>query len=310
MKNLSLTEFIELPDVKAKLREEFEKPRFSVDKLMLAPVLTSSPQMVGTAFDYLMRFCVQYLNPNAVSINWVANDSLKILEDIKDDDSVLFNPKYRLIKVPNVDKVPPSVIENYKKAKYKYYEEATSTIKSAKENLLAYLKSGRVEDKLITSAIDLAELDVLHRAGYLPPLNGSKHEKNDVEDLRRLISIIDPKTIKADHTCVLNPTFGPEANKLMKADGDLIIDETFIDIKTVKNVKMDRKIYNQLIGYYTLYRIGGIRGMPSDNKITKLGVYYSRHGYLHIYRVEDIINESTYLDFIQWFKERALKPWE
>ena len=47
MSNLSLSKFIELPEVKAKLRQEFEKPRFSVDKPLLAPVITLNPQKIG-----------------------------------------------------------------------------------------------------------------------------------------------------------------------------------------------------------------------------------------------------------------------
>ena len=144
-------------------------------------------------------------------------------------------------------------------------------------------------------------------SGYLPSLKGSKPAKKDLDDLRQLISVINTETIKTSHTCILNPCFGPEANKIMKADGDLVFDDTLIDIKTYKNLKMERRIFNQLIGYYTLYRIGGIRGMSPENEITKLGVYFSRHGYLHTYKVEDLIDESTYPDFIEWFKGRALE---
>ena len=129
----------------------------------------------------------------------------------------------------------------------------------------------------------------------------------DVEDLRQLISIINPETIKADHTCVLSPTFGPEAAKLMGAEGDIVIDDVLIDIKTYRNLKVDRDIFNQLLGYYTLYRIGGIQGMPPNNQINKLGVYFSRHGYLYTYKVEDLGDESKYLDFIEWFRKRALE---
>ena len=301
MNNMSLSKFIELPDVKAKISQEFEKPRFSVDKPLLAPVLTSNPQMIGTAFDYLLRFYAKYLNPNAISSSWVAEASLRLLNDIKDNDAVLITPNFRLGKAPD------DFIENYKALKYQCHLEAQITIKTAKKNFSSYLKTGKMGDKLIISALDIAKLDILHRAGYLSPKERLKSDKNDMEDLRHLISIIDPKTIKADHICVLNPTFGPEANKLMRADGDLIIDDNFIDIKTVKNLKVDRRIFNQLIGYYTLYRIGGIRGMSSSNQINKLGVYFSRYGYLHTYQVEDIINESTYLDFIEWFKKRALE---
>jgi len=304
--NLSLTKFIELPDVKAKLRQEFEKPRFSVDKQLLAPVITSNAPKIGIAFDYLVRFYANYLNSNALSYQWVAEKSLEILNDIKDNDAVLIAPNFRLGKAHNADKLPKSFIENCKKLKYQCQSEAKITIETAKKNLSSYLKTGKMDDKLISSALNLAELDVLDSAGYLPSKKRSKPDKNDIKDLQQLFSIINPKTFKADHTCVLNPSFGPEAAKLLSAAGDLVIDDILIDIKTYKDLKVDRKIFNQLIGYYTLYRIGGIQGMPSNNQINKLGVYFSRHGYLHTYKVEDLINESTYLDFIAWFKERAL----
>ena len=189
--------------------------------------------------------------------------------------------------------------------KYKYYSRAKTTIETAKKNLRSYLETGKMGDKLIASALDLATLDVLVTAGYVPPLRQTKPDKNDMEDLRQLISIINPETVKADHTCVLNPSFGPEAAKLMSAEGDIVIDDILIDIKTKKDLRIDRKIFNQLLGYYTLYRIGGIQGNPPNNQINKLGIYFSRHGYLHTYRVKDLINESMYPDFIAWFKKRA-----
>lgn len=305
MNNLSLSDFIKLSDVKDKFKQEFKKPQFSEDKQLLAPVITSNPQKIGIAFDYAIRFYANYLNSNAVSSKWVAEKSLEILNVIKDNDAIITTPNFELIKVRNIDESPEGFIEGWKKVKYRYYSQAKTIIKTAKKKYKSYLKTGKMSDKLITSALDLTTLDLLVTAGYLPPLKQTKPNKNDMEDLRQLISIMDPETIKADHTCVLNPSFGPEATKLMSAAGDIVIDDVLIDIKTYKDLKVDRKIFNQLLGYYTLYRIGGIQGMPSNNQITKLGFYFSRHGYLHTYRVEDLINESTYPDFIAWFKKRA-----
>ena len=68
---------------------------------------------------------------------------------------------------------------------------------------------------------------------------------------------------------------------------------------------MKIEIFNQLIGYYTLYRIAGINGITENRKINKLGVYFSRYGYLHLYDIEDIIDETIFPEFIDWFKERA-----
>ncbi len=84
MNNLNLSGFFKLPDVKAKLRQEFVKPRFSVDKPLLAPVITSNPQKIGTAFDYLLRFYANHINPKAISSQWAAEVSLKILEISRD----------------------------------------------------------------------------------------------------------------------------------------------------------------------------------------------------------------------------------
>ena len=56
-------------------------------------------------------------------------------------------------------------------------------------------------------------------------------------------------------------------------------------------------------------RIGGINGDKESNDIRKLGVYFSIHGYLHIYNIEDIIDEPTFQDFKEWFKKRAAKEY-
>jgi len=303
---LNLSGFIKLPDVKNKLRQEFVKPRFSVDKPVLAPVITSNPQKIGTAFDYLLRFYVNYLNPKAISSQWVAEVSLKILEISRDDDTMIIDTKNRLIQAQNTDLIPRDYVKMCKELKQEYYSEAKKVIDTAKENLDSYLRTGDMNDHLIISSLALAKLDELKRARYLSNSKSFIAEKNDMEDLRHLISIIKLKIFKAGQNCVLNPSFGPKATKLMNADGDIVIDDTLIDIKTVKNLKVDRSIFNQLLGYYALYRIGGIRGMSPDNKINKLGIYFSRHGYLHTYKIEDIVDETTYSDFIEWFKKRAL----
>lgn len=305
---MNLTKFIKQPDVRARFRQEFVKPRFILDNPLLAPVITSNPQKIGTAFDYLLRFYANYLNPNALSRQWVAETSLEILDRYKDEDTVIINSKFRIGKARNVDQLSAGYIEECKELKNKSYSEAKKNIAEAKKNLSTYLNSGKINDSLIASALSLAKLDELHRASYLPPLERSISEKNDIEDLRQLFSIINPKTFKAKHTCVLNPVFGPEASQLLRADGDLVLDDMLIEIKTVKNFKVDRSNFDQLLGYYTMYRIGGIRAMSPSNHITKLGIYFSRHGYLHTYKIDDIVDETTYLDFIEWFKKRAVEP--
>ena len=78
---MSLTTFVELPDVKQFLRETVTKPLFQVPRAEIkAPPLSESYDWIGTAFDYLLRFYIEKLNPFANKQTWVAEDSLAILE--------------------------------------------------------------------------------------------------------------------------------------------------------------------------------------------------------------------------------------
>jgi len=74
---MSLTSFIKYnQDVRTRFRQEFKKPKFAVKRDLLAPPLTKRYSLVGTAFDYLMRFYLKRLNPNAVMAGWVAELSI------------------------------------------------------------------------------------------------------------------------------------------------------------------------------------------------------------------------------------------
>ena len=69
---MSLTSFLRNKDVQERFRQEFRKPKFTAKKDLLAPPLTKHYSLVGTAFDYLLRFYVERLNPNAITKKWVA----------------------------------------------------------------------------------------------------------------------------------------------------------------------------------------------------------------------------------------------
>lgn len=63
---MSLSDFIELPDVKARFKAEFPKPKLDAKQGILAAAPNGSDvRLVGTAFDYLLRFYIKYQNPHA-----------------------------------------------------------------------------------------------------------------------------------------------------------------------------------------------------------------------------------------------------
>ena len=170
------------------------------------------------------------------------------------------------------------------------------------------MKTGLISEDIFKSAVLLAQLDPIFRAGVVDENIGTVDDR-DISDLRKLISIVEPKNFKAVELCLLDPTFGKASALVGGADVDLVIDDMMIDIKTTKKFELQRDYFNQLIGYYILYRIGGIDGMPPKHEIRRIGIYFSRHGYLYLIDVHDVINQDTFSKFIEWFKERAGKEY-
>ncbi len=186
-----------------------------------------------------------------------------------------------------------------------WYMKGKEELKLAEERYIQFLETGQVTDDLIKSTLYLSKLDSIYRAGYIKK-DFEYVDKNDIKDLKNLISIVKPELFKAKKVCILNPIVKKGKIELIViGDADLIIDDMLIDIKTTIKLQNRREHYHQLIGYYILYKIKGIVGMPETHKIKKLGLYFSRHSILRVYDTEYFKNKEFYC-FIDWFKERIL----
>ncbi len=270
---MSLTSFVNQRDVREKLKQEFPKPKFTSKQELLAPPLTKNYGLVGTAFDYLLRFYVKQINPQAIERHWIAESSVNLLK----------RPGFKRL-----------------------YEQGYLIITQAREEYAKFLATQQLSDELIKISLQLAQLDVLYRAGKIDG-NLQDLDEKDIEDLRNLMALVEPNKLKSSGVVVLNPTFGVASKLVGEADGDLLIDDLLIDVKTTKELSLEREAFNQLIGYYSLYKIDGIDGAPPQHEVKRLGIYFSRYAYLHVIRVEDVIDAQRFPQFLEWFKERANK---
>ena len=80
------------------------------------------------------------------------------------------------------------------------------------------------------------------------------------------------------------------------------MDGLIVDIKTTKTLKLTRPHYNQIVGYYILDMLENEgRGMSEG-----VGIYYSRHGILHVVKKEEFVDGMTE-EFLNWFMRRAME---
>lgn len=269
---MSLTSFLrDNADVRARFRQEFKKSKLPVMKEIIAPPLSKRYSTVGTAFDYLLRFLVKCLNPQTIDRGyWVAQESVELL---KKHDAGL-------------------------------YAKGKKIVAQAKNHLAQYLNTGRMSDELVKAALLLASLDPIYRAGRGHEMIGAVH-KDDIQDLKNLLKAVDQKTFTSKKLCLINPTFGPASVLVGGADADLVINEAIIDIKTTKKFSLDRSAFDQVLGYYVLHQIAPIGELSPKPTITKVAIYFSRYGHLHVMPLDELINKKTFPEFVRWFKGRA-----
>ena len=212
-------------------------------------------------------------------------------------------------ETPVMQKLKEKITENPTLSDPTVYKKVVEIIQLSRKVYDEFIRKGKMGSDLFKAVLLLAQVDVIYRAGLVDENLGNIDE-GDIKDLRSLISIVKSEYFKAKKICILNPIFGIASQLVGGADCDLVIDDAIIDIKTTKKLNLTREYFDQLIGYYILYKIGGIEGMPSNCEIKRLGIYFSRYGYLHFIDVRDIIREDAFPNFVEWFKKRASDEYE
>jgi hypothetical protein len=275
-------------EVCLKFKKTFSKPRLS-NRELLAPPLTKNYIVIGNAFDYLLRFHLKQKYPKLTKDRelWVAHQGLETIKRWKGTPRL--------------------------------YKAALNIVKNAEIQYNQFLLTGILNDDLIQSCILFSKIDTIYRTGgayYPDTLKDFLHiDKKDIQDLKNLISIVPFNEFKPDVGILLNPTFGSGSDMVDGSDADLIIDNSIIDIKATKNFYIPPLYWYQVLGYYLLYQVDinepsskkNYPGFP-ETKISQIGFYFARHGFLWKFPVDKIVKRGEKFDkFLSWFINVAVE---
>ena len=271
---MSLTSYLsdkEHQVLRDKFKTEFTKPKFEFYNNLIAPPLTLNYGIIGTAFDYLLRFYIQFQNKGKFidTNSWVAESGFSGLK----------------IALSNDAKKVSAISKRFEDIK-KYHS--------------IFIKKGKITDELIAGSLFLAKLDLFVRSRMIAP-DLLFEEKLDIQDLKNLYSGLDEKLFSANDRCILNPIFGEGSLLVGGADADLILDDTLIDIKVTKNLKLERDYLNQIIGYYILSLIGDINFQYERKTIKYVAIYFARHSFLWKIPILELGDYTKIENFKNWF---------
>lgn len=229
---------------------------------MVAPPISPRPQLIGTAFDYVLRFHLRQLNSlSEERDNWVAESAVSKLKG-------------------NLRKSGQDICE------------------TAHTRYQRFLDGEPLDDDLLSSALQLAQLDFIFRSGQLPPSGDFAIFQEDIADLRQLVKVCDWSQWRASQRCRLNPTFGTASTIVMGADADFHLDNTLYELKTVRRAELSSGHYHQLIGYTVL------NFLDNGPRIDELAIYFSRFSQT-VRWPAPCLSDIKYEPFLLWFCESA-----
>lgn len=284
---MSITKLLNDPlgkEFRERMKREFPSPKFNMNADLKVLPRSNDYSITGSAFDYLLRFTIER-NTDKKKVE----KSNRALE--KGYDLLLI--KLRRNKATKI----LSGNGNREYDRYELLNLIEILYADSMKNYNTYLKKGKVNRQILQSCVFFAKLDLYAKRHYLHD-NIESPELEIMWDLEEMINIVDLKNFKAKKKCYLNPVFG--AGFTLCSDGDLILDDTLIDIKTTRKDKLQRVDFNQLLGYYLLSLISGPNGSPPSSPIKKIGIYFARYGVLWKMPLEDLGNEEKFDELKSW----------
>ena len=306
---MSLTSFVSRPEVVARLKPLRPKLPRKIPAVLVVPPRTERFPLVGTAFDYLLRFELRRRAPHAVSYPWVAEHVPEMfLHDFTRPEigavGTILPPTGRDAVRMLAAGYPRDEIEAARGLR----ERARGIVEQAKDAVdgFALNRSPSADDFrfLARQALQLARLEAVFRCGRMFPRVFDEPDVEDVKDLLELLDIVPFENLVDPKTVLLNPHFEHSSGQVGGADADLIVGDMLVDVKTTKKPVMEADQLDALLGYLFLARYqSGLN--PRWPRVSRLALYFSRHGCLWTLPAWNWTQCRGFGDVEKWFFDHA-----
>ena len=293
---MSLIGFFNFPEVNARLKPLRPKtPRTLKVPLRVQPQ-GKAPQLLGTAFDYLLRFELQRRAPHAVARGWVADGVPGVIRWAGPDGSVATRDFFP--DVGDASYLPPDEV----------LRRVNKVLADAHADVAAYLglASPTPADgaRVAGHALRLARLDPVVRALRL----GRDFEDAPVGDIQELLALLDIVPF-AEFTgrepLLLNPTFGASGRLVGGTDADVVAGDLLVDVKTLGSAEVTAKTLDQLLHYVLVARRERLADPAGFPEIRRAGIYLSRHAHLWALDVSVWTKHSEFAALEEWYFQKA-----
>lgn len=202
------------------------------------------------------------------------------------------------------------------------WERRRSPVEWAEDEELSRLAQQYVQTGMNTEGVVRA---ALVNAGWRPNdevdswIDRTAFEDDVLEEMETLFRLLREQDWPAGEVVFERPTFGAHRH-VLGGEGDFIVDDLLVDIKTTERGTFTDAFWRQLLLYYVLCDVqralheveGRTYGRePFESKypeINRVGIYFARFGELRTIDMREVIDDrSQYEEFRAWIVDRAIE---
>ncbi|HEY3353164.1 MAG TPA: hypothetical protein VGQ83_07960 [Polyangia bacterium] len=255
------------------------------------PPRRPSGQLVGTAYDYAVRFELERRFPTARSSRWVAERAVDEVGVVAGLEAYLDMTTANGVQVT----IDGDIAARWAKV-------VRDARKAHKASLSEPSPTASTRQTMVGHALRLARIDPFVRARFVDE-DPSRVDPLDIQDVVGLLESTPFDKLGSGAVLLLNPTFGEESARVGGADADIISGTSLFDLKTVKTPN-PRGDLSQLLAYLFLARAAHA-GDNSFPAISTVGIYYSRQCHLWLHSAHEFDSMAAFEEVERRFFERA-----
>ncbi|SFG01213.1 hypothetical protein SAMN04488063_1125 [Halopelagius inordinatus] len=331
-----VTDFIKISEVRNEIDATFPNPGEDVRRDIEVKNNGYGHRLIGNAFEFLCKLllyrrCNEVVRPQYRALRtWSQDENTESWEGLGNSEKCRWKagetPPTRVRKFDGMQWEDREGISN--RTEWKEMNEARpvwrrrqSAIKWTIDEDLSKLAHQYVQTGMNTKGVVKS---ALINAGWKPNetvhswIDRNAFEEDVLDEMNDLFSLLREKEWTCGETVFEKPSFGNYLH-ILRGEGDFIVDDLLIDIKTTKNPTFTKAFWRQLLMYYVVNDVQRLihesewrsSKEPFEGKypeINRVGIYFARFGELKTINMSDVINDrNQYEEFRAWIVDRALE---
>lgn len=316
-----VTTFMKISEVRQEIDSTYPNPGEDAEGELLVTNNGYGHRLVGDAFEFLCRMLL-YRRCNEIVVPTPYPGRGKVSRWKGGEFPSIHVHRFDGMEWEEHPEISSQEEWEERQADRPVWERQRSAVTWAEDEALSKLAEQYVETGMNTERLVRA---ALINAGWKPDesvhswIDREAFEKDILDEMEALFGLLRDCEWTRGDSVIVEPDFGGH-QYVLPGEGDFIVDDLLVDIKTTERRSFTNEFWRQLLLYYILcdvqramYDVREYGERKDSNyirypEINRVGVYFARYGELQVVDMDDVIeDQERYEEFRAWIVDRGIE---